>query len=145
MLRLWALLRAAGAVCLAVVAACDAGDDATPAAPVEAAVVSGAQVLPQMGHPNSVEAVAFSPDGRLAASVGMESSVKLWDLATGREMRGFLGHTAHVKAVAFSPDGRFIVTGGSDRHNNPSLRLWDVATGKQLLTFDSPSVTSVAF
>jgi WD40 repeat protein len=139
MLRLRAVLRVAGAACLAMLAACGAEDSAT-----ETDVSMGVQVLPQMGHSNSVYTVAFSPDGRLAASGGSENTMKLWGVDTGREIRNFTGHTGNVKAVAFSPDGSHLVSGGADGEG-PSMRLWDVATGKQLRSFKGPSVTAIAF
>jgi WD40 repeat protein len=69
--------------------------------------------------------------------------VRLWDAATGREVRRFEGHTDRVRAVAFSPDGRYALSGSED----DTVRLWDTATGREVRRFEGHtlSVTSVAF
>ena len=54
--------------------------------------------------------------------------MKLWELATGREVRSFIGHSDKIWSVAFSSDGRFALSGSSDK----MLKLWEVATGKEL-------------
>jgi WD40 repeat protein len=64
---------------------------------------------------DEVISVAFSPDGRAFLSGGSDKTLKLWDIATGREIRTFVGHTDSVIAVAFSPDGRNALSGSSDR------------------------------
>src|SRR5262249_32598573 len=72
---------------------------------------------------------------------------KLWDVATGREIRTFTGHTYPVAAVAFSPDGRTVLGGGYApfKDSDITLRLWDVTTGKVVRNFASHWVESVAF
>lgn len=68
-----------------------------------------------------VWAVAFSPDGRsLAAGCG-DSTVRVWDLATGRQ-RALLGHVDQVRTICFSPDGRSLASGSRDG----SIRIWDL-------------------
>ena len=75
--------------------------------------------------------VAFSPDGRSALSGSSDRTLKLWDVATGKEIRTFTGHADMVWSVAFSPDGRTALSGSDDN----TLKLWDVATGKEIRTF----------
>lgn len=57
------------------------------------------------GHTDSVNDVAFSSDGTLIATGSSDGTARLWDSATGKEVRQLLGHTGAVYAVAFSPDG----------------------------------------
>jgi hypothetical protein len=74
---------------------------------------------------------------------GEDPTARLWDAATGKQIRSFEGHTASLWSVAFSPDGRFVLTGSADN----TARLWDAATGRQIRTFagHTDGVLSVAF
>jgi len=102
-----------------------------------------AEVVPQMGHSSDVHSVAFSPDGRFALSGSGDRTVKLWEVATGKELRSFSAHTGVVFSVAFSPGGRLALSGSGDH----TLKLWDAATGKELRSFSGHTgwVNSVAF
>src|SRR5262249_56963704 len=66
------------------------------------------------------------PDGRTVASGSYDRTVRLWEAATGKEVRRFPGHAEYVKAVAFSPDGTALASGGLDA----AILLWDV-TGRR--------------
>jgi RNA polymerase sigma factor (sigma-70 family) len=89
-----------------------------------------------------VRAVAFSPDGKRLVSAGGDTAVKVWDPATGKEVRAF-HHTDAVLSVAFSPDGTILASGGGDE----KVRLWDPATGKalRLIALDDGAIMSLAF
>jgi hypothetical protein len=95
------------------------------------------------GHEGWVTSVAFAPDGRTALSGSSDNTLKLWDLASGQNLRSFTGHTDELISVAFAPDGRTALSGGSDN----TLKLWDVASGREIRSFTghTNTVTSIAF
>jgi serine/threonine protein kinase len=88
-----------------------------------------------VGHTDVVWGVALSPNGRYALSTSADSTIRLWDLQTGIEIRSY---RAGVNSVAFLPDGREFLSGG-DR-----MRHWQLETGTQLHSADHPSQYDVA-
>ncbi|MGH7173877.1 MAG: PQQ-binding-like beta-propeller repeat protein, partial [Gemmataceae bacterium] len=61
-----------------------------------------------------VHGLAFSPDGRWLGTSGWDGSVRLWEVATGRQVLRFDGHVGDVKQVAFGTDSRTILSCGAD-------------------------------
>lgn len=87
---------------------------------------TGKEVNLLAGHTGSVNALAFSPDGRTFASGSRDSTICLWDIITNRLLSTLRGHTTSVDTLAFSPNG-ITLASGSDK-----VRLWDVRTGREL-------------
>jgi len=100
------------------------------------------EIFVQLGHSGQVSSVAFSPNGQFVLSGSGDKTMRLWNVASGKEIRIFAGHTKSVHSVAFSPDGRFALSGSLDEN----LHLWNVATGKIIWSSaHTDPVVSVAF
>jgi mono/diheme cytochrome c family protein len=101
-----------------------------PAESAKATLPPDGDPLPFTGHTEAVLCLAFAPDGRRAVSGSQDKTLRLWDVASGKELRRFEGHTDAVTCVAFMPDSRLL--SGSRDH---SVRLWDVETGTEVARF----------
>jgi WD40 repeat protein len=96
------------------------------------------------GHTSRVTSVAFSSDGKLIVSGSMDSTVRVWDTATGIQLHIMTDHDDEVNSVACSGDSRKlrVVSGSSDG----TVRAWDATTGTHLHTMHhEQNVNSVAF
>ncbi|MBI3411651.1 MAG: hypothetical protein HY040_25255 [Planctomycetes bacterium] len=92
----------------------------------------GPEILATLkGHTELVYSVAFSADNKYVATGSFDNTVKLWEAATGKELKTFGGPAGHQKmvvSVAISPDGQFIASGSGDN----TLKVWDVPMNSPL-------------
>jgi WD40 repeat protein len=96
------------------------------------------------GHSKRVDSVALSGDGKTLASIsGDNRIIKIWNVATGQDIRTLKGDSSSVDSVAFSQDGKTLAIG----HGDKTIKIWNLATGQQIhtLTGHSGTVISVAF
>jgi hypothetical protein len=105
------------------------------------------------GHKHGIWAVVLSKDGTQLVSAGGASQnkegkpidaagkptedgdyvIRVWDVATGKEVQKFAGHTNAIRAIALSPEGKKVLSGSTDK----TVRVWDVETGKELHSSDA--------
>jgi WD40 repeat protein len=80
-------------------------------------------------HHLTIDDVAFSSDGKLVATSGLDQTIRLWD-STGKGVRTLQAGN-DVFAVALSPDGKSLAafTYGPGIAN-PAVRIWDLSSGK---------------
>jgi WD40 repeat protein len=88
---------------------------------------TGAEVGRLEGHTNFINAVSFAPDGKAVASGSDDQTIRLWDVASRKEIR-CLDTQKSVERLAFSPRGNTLAATGGDF----VVRLWDAGTGQQL-------------
>ena len=98
------------------------------------------QVKAFLGHEIWTWTADISPDGALAASgsgplsspAGTDTSVRIWDIASGAETHKLIGHTDTVDSVHFALDGSYLLSAAWDA----TIRRWDVNTGEQLQVYE---------
>jgi WD40 repeat protein len=95
------------------------------------------------GHLGKVAALAFAPLGKILATASVDKSVKLWEVATGKERTTLQGHGAEVTGVAFTSDGKTLASASADK----TVKLWDGRTGELRATLRgyAGEVTAVVF
>ena len=92
-------------------------------------------------HQGPLTGIAFSPDGRKLASNGEDQRVKIWEVATGRELANFPNEGGGFGTIVFSPNGGVLAS-----VNRPAIKLWDVETRREIRTLtDNSTVWDIVF
>ena len=104
---------------------------------------SAPEIVFNVGHSGTVEAVCYSPDGKYIASGAADATIKIWEVETGRCVRTLEGHTRAVYSVSYSPDGKYLASGSGDC----AIKIWNAATGDCIQTFKghTRAVTAVVY
>jgi WD40 repeat protein len=97
----------------------------------------GGELVRELRLPQGVNAIALSPDGKTLALGGRtfasgrhDSTIRLWDPATDKELKQLPGDNKLVTYVVFTPEGNTLLCFLDDG----TVRFWDVPTGKELRT-----------
>ena len=72
------------------------------------------------GHEDRVTSAQFSADGKTVLTASDDKTARLWDVASGKELRSLRGHEGSVISAQFSADGKTVLTASSGN----TARLW---------------------
>ena len=101
------------------------------------------------GHTNQINVITISKDNQYLVSSSYEYlrdsksydvTLKLWDLATGQEIRQFFGHTNQINVITISNDNQYIVSNSYDK----TIRLWNIATGQEIKQFSDCDCVAIS-
>ena len=98
----------------------------------------GGKWTPVHDHTAAVRDVAFSPDGKWLASVGLDGVLMLSQVGSKNPPRKILDHTAGIECLCFSPDSKFLASGAIDSR----VRLHSVTDGKLVRTYTGLGMAS---
>ncbi|ETO27560.1 WD-40 repeat-containing protein [Reticulomyxa filosa] len=79
-------------------------------------------------HDKTINDVKFSADGRMIISSSDDTTVRIWDIASGQQIQTFNGHSEFINCAEFSPDGITIVSCSWDK----TIRLWNRISGCEI-------------
>lgn len=108
--------------------------------------------LARLDHADGgITGIGFSPDRTMAFTEGLDGSIKLWDVHTGKQLRVIVGDMDHVMDAAFSSDGTkigarcFWGPRYSNGRTEKAMKVWDVSSGRELISLryalvDTPNV-----
>jgi len=92
---------------------------------------TGAKIGSLDGHKSRIWSLALSPDGRILASMGSDSKLKLWDLERYELVKTIVVDSRIIRSATFSPDGRIIAAGIADNE----IQILSVRSGMRIVTF----------
>jgi periodic tryptophan protein 2 len=96
---------------------------------------SESYILKQQGHFDSMNALAYSPDGRRIVTTADDGKIKVWDVDSGFCIVTFTEHTSGVTACEFARKGNILFTSSLDG----SVRAWDLIRYRNFRTFTAPT------
>ena len=95
------------------------------------------------GLQSSTWSLAFSPNGRILAAANYDSTIRVWESGSWKQLSTLRGHTRPINKIAFSHDGALLASAGVDG----KVRLWNPRAGELVRTIDvdTEGVAALAF
>jgi WD40 repeat protein len=111
------------------------------AAPMVSAQPAAQPTRTFSGHLGAVTMAEFTPDGKTIGTSSADHLLKLWNAATGEELKTLTGNTAPVSSMAISPNGLVLASGARDN----TIKLWDIPQTKPVRVFAGHEAATTAF
>ncbi|ODQ82471.1 hypothetical protein BABINDRAFT_159054 [Babjeviella inositovora NRRL Y-12698] len=92
---------------------------------------SESYILKQQGHFDSMNALAYSPDGSRIVTASDDGKIKIWDVVSGFCLNTFSEHTSAVTAVLFAKKGLVMFSASLDG----TIRAYDLVRYRNFRTF----------
>jgi serine/threonine protein kinase len=96
---------------------------------MQAPLPPGTTLCTYTGHSGNITALAYSPNSKFIASGSDDTTVQIWEAATGKHLLTYTGHTSSINSLEWSPDGKTIASAGDNVH------VWEAASGQKILTY----------
>src|SRR5262249_39754139 len=94
---------------------------------------------------DTVTSAAFSPDGTRIVTASADHTARIWDAATGNEIKVLRAEEHSITSATFSPDGKRIVTAsGKIGFTENTASIWDAATGNEIKVLRGHEDTELA-
>jgi serine/threonine protein kinase len=93
-------------------------------------VSRGQQLCTYRQHGDSVQSVAWSPDGKYIASSGRDKTVQIWEAATGVKLLTYSRHVSYVYNAVWSPDGARLASTSFG-----TIHIWNASSGEMLVSY----------
>jgi len=81
-----------------------------------------------------ITSIAFSPDDQWIAGGSEDSTIRVWELGTGKEFHTLTGHSEFIRSIAISPDGTLLASASGE-----IIKLWELSTGQEIRTLSGHS------
>ena len=102
-------------------------------------LATGRRVLTIHADKRPIDGFAMAPDGKHLASAHRDGWVKVWEVATGKEVAAF-SQDSQAKIVAYSPDGKRLAAGklfqNEARQIKAEVEVWNAGTGEEIVTLE---------
>jgi len=96
--------------------------------------VSKGYLLKILSSNEIIEAIAFSPDGKILAASSRDktniTSVQIWETKNWTKIVQLMQHTEAIRSVAFAPDGSLLASGSEDN----TVKVWRVGSWQLVTT-----------
>lgn len=101
------------------------------------------KVVTLNSHTGAIEAIEFSPNGKVLAAAGVDGTVNLWKVPSGDQLLELAGDGFPVSSLTISPDGERLAAASQ----SGTVMIWDTANGRKLRSFRSHKgeITSIVF